>query len=41
MAERSKQRYNSPENEDVEIDYGQAVISVPNPGAAEWFQQFG
>jgi hypothetical protein len=40
MAERSKQRYNSPENEDVEIDYGQAVMSVPNPGAEEFFAQY-
>ena len=40
MAERSKQRYNSPENEDVQIDYGQAKIIVPNPGAEEFFAQF-
>ena len=40
MAERSKARYNSPENEDVQIDYGQAKIIVPNPGAEDWFSQF-
>jgi hypothetical protein len=40
MAERSKTRYNSTQEEGYEVDYRPWVQEVSNPGAKEWFERF-
>jgi len=40
MAERSKKKYNAGEEDGYEVDYSPWVQTVPNPGAADWFERF-
>lgn len=40
MAERAKKRYSSGAEEGYIVDYSPWVQTVPNPGAADWFERF-
>jgi hypothetical protein len=40
MAERSKKKYSKPSDDGWDIDYRPWTLSVPNPGAEEFFEQF-